>query len=54
MKKKGRPVKNEQDKKVKYGISIDRYLFERMKKEEISVSKFIQKLVKEFYEKKEL
>lgn len=54
MKKKGRPVKNEQDKKVKYGISIDRYLFDRMKKEEISVSKFIQKLVKEFYEKKEL
>ena len=51
MRKKGRPVKNEQDKKVKYGISIDRYLFDRMKREEISVSKFIQKLVKEYYEK---
>jgi hypothetical protein len=49
MEKKGRPLKNEQDKKVKYGISIDRHLFERMKKEEVSVSKFIQKLVKEFY-----
>lgn len=54
MKKKGRPVKNEQDKKVKYGISIDRYLFDKMKKEEISVSKFIQKLVQEYYEKKNM
>ena len=54
MRKKGRPVKNEQDKKVKYGISIDRYLFDRMKREEISVSKFIQKLVKDYYDKKKI
>lgn len=54
MGKKGRPVKNEQDKKVKYGISIDRYLFDRMKREEISVSKFIQKLVKDYYDKKKI
>jgi hypothetical protein len=47
----GRPTKDEKDKKVKYGISIDRYLFEKMKNEEISISKFIQKLVKEYYEK---
>lgn len=47
----GRPKKDEKDKKVKYGISIDRYLFERMKKEEVSVSKFIQNIVKEYYEK---
>jgi hypothetical protein len=49
---KGKSYKEEKDKKVKYGISIDRYLFERMKKEEVSVSKFIQKLVKDYYEKK--
>jgi hypothetical protein len=49
---KGKPYKDEKDKKVKYGISIDRHLFERMKKEEVSVSKFIQNLVKEYYEKK--
>jgi hypothetical protein len=46
---KGKPYKEEKDKKVKYGISIDRYLFEKMKKEGISISKFIQKLVKEYY-----
>jgi hypothetical protein len=46
---KGKPYKEEKDKKVKYGISIDRYLFERMKKEEVSISKFIQRLVKEYY-----
>jgi hypothetical protein len=51
---KGKPYKEEKDKKVKYGISIDRYLFEKMKKEGISISKFIQKLVKDYYEKKEL
>ena len=51
MGKIGRPLKEEQDKKIKYGISIDRYLFDKMKNEEISVSKFIQKLVKEYYEK---
>lgn len=47
----GRPKKDDKDKKKKYGISIDRYLFERMKNEEVSISKFIQKLVKEYYEK---
>jgi hypothetical protein len=51
---KGKPYKDEKDKKVKYGISIDRYLFERMKKEDVSVSKFIQKLVKEYYESKKI
>ena len=48
---KGKPYKEEKDKKVKYGISIDRHLFEKMKKEGVSISKFIQKLVKEYYEK---
>jgi len=47
----GRPKKEDKDKKVKYGISIDRYLFEKIKQENISVSKFIQNLVKEYYEK---
>ena len=51
---KGKPYKDEKDKKVKYGISIDRYLFDKMKKEKVSVSKFIQNLVKEYYEKKEI
>ena len=48
---KGKPYKEDKDKKVKYGISIDRYLFDKMKNEEISISKFIQELVKEHYGK---
>jgi hypothetical protein len=48
---KGKPYKEDKDKKVKYGISIDRYLFDKMKEEKVSVSKFIQILVKEHYEK---
>jgi hypothetical protein len=50
----GRPNKDEKDKKVKYGISIDRYLFDKMKNEGVSVSKFIQRLVKEYYDGKSL
>lgn len=54
MGKIGRPIKEEKDKKVKYGISIDRHFFDKMKNEEISISKFIQNLVKEYYDKKNL
>ena len=50
---KGKPYKEDKDKKVKYGISIDRYLFDKMKEEKVSVSKFIQNLVNEYYERKE-
>jgi len=51
---KGRPYKDDKDKKVKYGISIDRYLFDKLKTEEVSISKFIQELVKKYYEKKDV
>jgi hypothetical protein len=54
MSKLGRPKKNEENKKVKYGISIDRFLFDKMKNENISISKFIQDLVKEYYDKKKI
>lgn len=54
MGKTGRPKKEEKDKKVKYGISIDRYFFDKMKEENISISKFIQNLVKDHYEKKNI
>ena len=52
MAKPGRPKKEEKYKKVKYGISIDRYLFDKMKKEDVSVSKFIQNLVEKYYGEK--
>ena len=42
------------DKKVKYGISIDRFLFDKMKLEGVSISKFIQKLVEKYYEEKKI
>ena len=54
MGKIGRTLKEKKDKKIKYGISIDKYLFDKMKNEEIGISKFIQKLVKEYYEKKKI
>jgi hypothetical protein len=54
MGKIGRPNKEEKDKKVKYGISIDKYLFDKLKQENVGVSKFIQKLVKHHYEEKNL
>ena len=54
MAKLGRPKKKDSDKKIKYGISIDKHLFDRLKKEDSSVSKFIQKLVQDYYEKKKI
>lgn len=51
MGKIGRPNKEDKDKKIKYGISIDKYLFNKLKQENVSISKFIQNLVKEYYEK---
>jgi hypothetical protein len=44
----------DKDKKVKYGISIDQHLFDKMKNEGVGVSKFIQKLVKEYYDGKNM
>ena len=54
MGKIGRPNKEDNDKKVKYGISIDKYLFDKMRLEKVSVSKFIQNLVKDYYDKKNI
>lgn len=47
----GRHKKNKKDLRVKFGISIDPKLFDLLKKEKITKSKFIEKLVKEYYEK---
>lgn len=47
----GRPKKEEKDKKIKYGISIDKYLFDKMRLEKVSISKFIQNLVEDYYDK---
>ena len=50
----GRKVKLEEDKKIKFGISLDRDLFDRMVKERVKKSTLLNKLLKEYYEKKDL
>lgn len=50
----GRPKKETKDCKIKFGISIDRELFDRMVREKIKKSSLINKLLKEYYGKKDL
>jgi hypothetical protein len=49
-----RPTKLEEDRKVKFGISLDPEIFDRMVKEKIKKSTLIEKLLKEYYGKKDL
>jgi hypothetical protein len=46
--------KKEEDKKVKFAISLDPKIFKRMDNEMINKSKLIEKLLKEHYDKKDL
>lgn len=50
----GRKLKLEEDRKVKFGISLDRDLFDRMVREKVKKSTLLNKLLKEYYEKKDL
>jgi hypothetical protein len=50
----GRKTKLEEDKKIKFGISLDRDLFDRMVKEKVKKSTLLNKLLKEYYDKKDL
>ena len=50
----GRPKKNENDKKIKIGITIDRELYYQIKKDKLMPSRIIEKLVKDYYGKKNL
>jgi hypothetical protein len=50
----GRPTKLENDRKVKFGISLDRDLFDRMVKEKIKKSTLLNKLLKEYYDNKNM
>ena len=49
-----RPIKLEEERKVKFGISLDRVLFDRMVKEKVKKSTLLNKLLKEYYDKKDL
>jgi hypothetical protein len=50
----GRPKKNKNDKKIKIGITIDRELYSLIKKDNLMPSRIIEKLVREYYENKNL
>ena len=51
---RGRPKKIKEEHRVKFGISIDPELFDLLSKENTSKSKLIEKLVKDYYENKNL
>lgn len=44
----------EKERKIKFGISLDRKIFDRMVKEKENKSRLIEKLLKEYYENKNL
>jgi len=50
----GRPKKLNEDKKIKVSISIDRTLYLEIKKDNVMLSRIIEKLVKEYYGNKNL
>ena len=43
-----------EDKKIKFGISLDRRIFNRMVDDKIKKSRLIEKLLKEYYGNKNL
>lgn len=49
-----KPRKKEEEKKVKFAISIDPKIFKRMNLELINKSALIEKLLKDYYGKKDL
>ena len=50
----GRKTIPKDQRKVKFGISLDFELFDRMVKEKIKKSTFINKLLKEYYGNKDM
>lgn len=50
----GRPKKEENDKKIKVGICMDRQLYIELMKNGGRVSQIIEKIIREYYENKTL
>ena len=50
----GRPKKEDNDKKIKIGITIDRELYKLIKKDKLMPSRIIENLVREYYGNKDL
>jgi hypothetical protein len=49
-----KPRKKEEDKKIKFAISLDPKLFKRMDDEIINKSRLIENLIREYYGNKDL
>jgi len=49
-----RQRKNEEDKKIKFAISLDPKLFKKMDNEMVNKSRLIENLLKEYYGNKNL
>jgi hypothetical protein len=49
-----KPRKKEEDKKVKFAISLNPKLFKRMEDELINKSSLIEKLLREYYGNKDM
>jgi hypothetical protein len=50
----GRPKIKKEDKKLKFGISLDPNLYTQIKKDGFKVSTLIEKLVRDYYGDKNL
>jgi hypothetical protein len=50
----GRPKIEQEDKKVKFGISLDPKLYQKIKNDGHKVSTLIEKLVRDYYGNKDL
>jgi len=50
----GRPKKEEKDKKIKIGITLDRNLYIQIKKDKLIPSRIIEILIKDYYGNKNL
>jgi hypothetical protein len=49
-----KPRKKEEDKKIKFAISLDPKLFKKMDDEMINKSRLIENLIREYYGNKDL
>ena len=49
-----KPRKKEEDKKIKFAISLDPKLFKKMDDEIINKSRLIENLIREYYGNKDL
>jgi hypothetical protein len=50
----GRPKIKNEDKKIKFGISLDPKLYEKIKKDGFKVSTLIERLIREYYGKENM